>query len=211
MWLFEVLKNHQFWYFKYFKINEPSIPVLWKKSNKKIVNLNYFQNLKEPMIFMKESLKDQGFYGWSFYFSKFWESWLYTKIKSLIFLKIMIINLKNHPNNLWGFVPIFSTQATRYQHTLPSNITFVGSLNLHKIGPIDFIISILTIPRAFHKLALVMWPFKPQVIIFLRVKFHFAIFINNTNAPICIFNAKSSTIENFWLVMVMVFFFKFFK
>jgi hypothetical protein len=52
----------------------------------------------------------------------------------------MIINLKNHPNKLGGYVVIFNTQVSRYQHTLPSNITFLGVLNLHKIGPIDFII-----------------------------------------------------------------------
>jgi hypothetical protein len=84
VWLFEFLNNHQFWYFKYFKMKEPSIPILWKKSNKKIVNFNYFQNLKELMLFMKESIKGQWFYGWSF---DFWESWLYTKIKSLIFFE----------------------------------------------------------------------------------------------------------------------------
>ncbi len=31
VWLFEFLKNCRFWFLKYFRIKEPSVPVLWKK------------------------------------------------------------------------------------------------------------------------------------------------------------------------------------
>ncbi len=31
VWFFEFLKNCRFWFLKYFRIKEPSVPVLWKK------------------------------------------------------------------------------------------------------------------------------------------------------------------------------------
>lgn len=51
-----------FWFFKYSKIKEPWIPLLWKIiQTQRTISSNYFKNLKELTIFMKEPAKRKRF------------------------------------------------------------------------------------------------------------------------------------------------------
>jgi len=64
-----------------------------KDQNQRIVGPNYFKNLQKFMIFMKEP----GFLNGYLIFSFFEESWLYLKIKSLIFFENFTYEPKEPP------------------------------------------------------------------------------------------------------------------
>ncbi len=82
-----------------------------KDQNQRIVGPNYLKNLQKFMIFMKEP----GFFNGYFIFSFFEESWLYLKFKSLIFLKILLMNPKNHLDIHHGYVLVSNNHATLVQ------------------------------------------------------------------------------------------------
>ncbi len=58
---------------------------------------------------MRESLMNCEFYGQSIEKQipqKVWEPWLYTGTKSLICLRVMVMNPRNHPDSFQGSAPI---------------------------------------------------------------------------------------------------------
>jgi hypothetical protein len=62
---------------------------------------------KQPMFFMIELMKViLWLIIWLFQFV--WNLQLYNKIKSLILKKTIVMNLKNHLNNNWGFNFIYN-------------------------------------------------------------------------------------------------------
>jgi hypothetical protein len=73
------------------------------------VNCVAIWTFKQLMVFMIELIKViLWLIIWIFQFV--WSLQLYIKIKSLIFLKTIIMNIKNHLDNHWGFIFIYNNQ-----------------------------------------------------------------------------------------------------
>jgi hypothetical protein len=62
---YKFMKTHQFQFYNDFSIWESPDPILWKKNlkNQKTVDLNYFKNHKEPVIYRNEPIKNHQFNG----------------------------------------------------------------------------------------------------------------------------------------------------
>jgi hypothetical protein len=111
-WFYEILKNCRIQFFKYCRIKEPPVSVLWKKKkNQTTINSSYVKNLKEPMVFRKEShgsLAGSLTFFYSFckqhlsyqnQFFEFWENW---QVNECIYIpklitKNYVSHSKNHP------------------------------------------------------------------------------------------------------------------
>jgi hypothetical protein len=89
--------------------NELLIQVPWNEFIIQNYRFWLFQNLKEPMVFMKEQVVNWWFYGWLFEKkNQFFENHGYILESGLWFLKTTIMNLKNHSDNQCWAGPVLT-------------------------------------------------------------------------------------------------------